>query len=59
MDDRFKQIRDILIYILALNWLVDRAVLYQKKIEELACSFPQVKMCHKVRTRGREDDIHL
>jgi cation diffusion facilitator family transporter len=41
------------------NVLVDKAVLDHQKIEKLVHTFPRVKKCHKVRTRGREDDIHV
>ncbi|KAF0135072.1 MAG: Cation diffusion facilitator family transporter [Candidatus Saganbacteria bacterium] len=39
--------------------LVDRAAVDRMKIEEIARSHPKVIVCHKVRTRGREDDIHV
>ena len=39
--------------------LVDRAVVDHKKIEGLILSHPTVKHCHKVRSRGPEDDVHV
>jgi cation diffusion facilitator family transporter len=41
------------------NVLVDRAVVDRKKIEQLVAAIPNVRVCHKIRTRGREDDIHM
>jgi cation diffusion facilitator family transporter len=35
------------------------AVFDDKKIEELVLSIPGVENCHKIRTRGREDDIYV
>lgn len=39
--------------------LVDRAVIDHAQIEQIALACPNVKMCHKVRSRGREDDVHV
>jgi divalent metal cation (Fe/Co/Zn/Cd) transporter len=39
--------------------LVDRAVVDHKKIEGLLLSHPAVHFCHKVRSRGPEDDVHV
>jgi cation diffusion facilitator family transporter len=41
------------------NVLVDRAVVDRKKIEQLVAAIPNVRVCHKIRTRGRTDDIHM
>jgi len=39
--------------------LVDRAVVDHKEIEGLVLTHPAVKLCHKVRSRGPEDDVHV
>lgn len=39
--------------------LCDRAVVPIDKVYEIAMSTPGVKDCHNIRTRGREDDIHM
>lgn len=39
--------------------LVDRAVIDHAQIEKVVLACPNVKMCHKVRSRGREDDVHV
>jgi cation diffusion facilitator family transporter len=39
--------------------LVDKAVVDHKRIEELLLIHPQVRFCHKVRSRGPEDDVHV
>lgn len=41
------------------NVLVDRAVIGREKVQALVNAFPGVKVSHKIRTRGREDDIHM
>lgn len=39
--------------------LVDRMAMDRKAIEKVVLSIPKVKVCHNIRTRGREDDIHV
>ncbi|MCM8757834.1 MAG: cation diffusion facilitator family transporter [Candidatus Omnitrophica bacterium] len=39
--------------------LCDTAVIDAKEIEELVKSIDKVIDCHKIRTRGRKDDIHI
>ncbi|MCU0641785.1 MAG: cation diffusion facilitator family transporter [Candidatus Margulisbacteria bacterium] len=39
--------------------LVDRAAVDHKMIEGLLLAHPAVKLCHKVRSRGPEDDMHI
>jgi cation diffusion facilitator family transporter len=39
--------------------LVDRAVIDHKMIEALLLVHPEVRFCHKVRSRGPEDDVHV
>lgn len=39
--------------------LMDSVVLDEKDIERLVLSVDGVKSCHKIRTRGREDDIKV
>jgi cation diffusion facilitator family transporter len=39
--------------------LVDRAVVDHQRIEGLLQTHPAVKLCHKVRSRGPEDDVHV
>ncbi len=39
--------------------LVDREAIDRKKIEEIVLARPEIMVCHKIRTRGREDDIHV
>jgi cation diffusion facilitator family transporter len=40
--------------------LCDTAVIMDdKKIGDIVLSVKGVKNCHKIRTRGREDDIHI
>jgi cation diffusion facilitator family transporter len=39
--------------------LVDRAVISHAQVEKIVLACPNVKMCHKVRSRGREDDVHV
>ncbi|MFA5500203.1 MAG: cation diffusion facilitator family transporter [Candidatus Omnitrophota bacterium] len=41
------------------NVLCDTIILDDKKIEKLVLSVKDVQACHKIRTRGREDDIHV
>lgn len=39
--------------------LVDKAVVDHRKIEALLLAHPDIKQCHKVRSRGPEDDVHV
>lgn len=39
--------------------LCDTAVIEAKKIEEIVLAVPGVRRCHRVRTRGRRDDVHI
>lgn len=39
--------------------LCDTAAIDEKKIKNIVLNIKGVKTCHKVRTRGRPDDIHL
>lgn len=39
--------------------LVDAAIADPKKIEEIVLKVKGVKSCHKIRTRGRPDDIYI
>jgi len=39
--------------------LCDAAVIDNAKIEEVVISVDEVLECHKIRTRGRKDDIHM
>lgn len=39
--------------------LCDRAVVPIDKVYEIAMKVPGVRDCHNIRTRGREDDIHM
>jgi len=39
--------------------LCDTAVLDTDKIKQVVMEVPGVKMCHRIRTRGRPDDIHI
>lgn len=39
--------------------LVDTAVLDTSRIEEVCASIDGIEKCHKIRTRGREDDINI
>jgi cation diffusion facilitator family transporter len=41
------------------NVLCDAIILDGKKIENIVLSVKGVRTCHKIRTRGREDDIHV
>jgi cation diffusion facilitator family transporter len=41
------------------NVLVDQAAGDREKMLQICMSFKEVKLCHKLRTRGREDDIHV
>lgn len=41
------------------NILVDSVALDEQEVEKLVDSIDGVKSCHKVRTRGREDDIKV
>lgn len=39
--------------------LCDTAVLGEGEVERIVLKVPGVKKCHRVRTRGRRDDVHL
>ncbi|MFZ5800207.1 MAG: cation diffusion facilitator family transporter [Candidatus Omnitrophota bacterium] len=39
--------------------LCDTAVIEENRIEEICLKIPGVVRCHKIRTRGRGDDIHV
>jgi cation diffusion facilitator family transporter len=39
--------------------LVDTMVLDKSRIEEICASIEGIEKCHKIRTRGREDDINI
>jgi cation diffusion facilitator family transporter len=39
--------------------LVDKAVLNKQQVKAIVFSHPEVKSCHKIRSRGREDDIKV
>lgn len=39
--------------------LVDKAVLNKQQVKEIVFSHPEVRSCHKIRSRGREDDIKV
>lgn len=39
--------------------LLDRAVVDESKIRDLVMSFPQVRGCHKIRSRGRKDQMYI
>lgn len=39
--------------------LCDTVAVDEKKIVDIVLSIPGVKTCHKIRTRGRPDDIHV
>jgi len=39
--------------------LCDMAIVDTKRIEDIVLGVEQVKACHKIRTRGRPDDIHV
>jgi cation diffusion facilitator family transporter len=39
--------------------LVDRAVIDADQIREITMGFTQVRDAHKIRSRGREDDLHV
>lgn len=41
------------------NVLCDMIILDDKKIEKVVLSVKGVQACHKIRTRGREDDIYV
>lgn len=41
------------------NVLCDTIILDDKKIESIVMSIKGVQACHKIRTRGREDDIYV
>jgi cation diffusion facilitator family transporter len=39
--------------------LVDKAVLNKQQVKAIVFSHPEVRSCHKIRSRGREDDIKV
>lgn len=39
--------------------LVDKAMLDREMIQKIVMDFPEVKDVHRIRSRGREDDIHM
>ncbi len=39
--------------------LCDRVIVDPAVITDIVLSIPEVKGCHKIRTRGRKDDIHI
>ena len=39
--------------------LVDKAMLDKEMIQRIVMEFPEVKDVHRIRSRGREDDIHM
>lgn len=39
--------------------LCDRITLDPRLIEQTVMDIPRIRECHKVRTRGKEDDIHI
>lgn len=41
------------------NVLCDTIILNEKKVENIVMSVKGVRACHKIRTRGREDDIYI
>jgi divalent metal cation (Fe/Co/Zn/Cd) transporter len=41
------------------NVLCDAIIIDDKKIEKIVMSVKGVRSCHKIRTRGREDDIYV
>ena len=41
------------------NILVDKAVVDTDKIKEIVMEFSNVKDAHKIRSRGKEDDMHI
>lgn len=41
------------------NILCDRAALVAGKIKDIVMDIEGVRECHKIRTRGRQDDIHV
>lgn len=47
------------IFVPTCGTLSDKAIFDQKLIEEIVSSFEEVKDVHKVRSRGRADDIHM
>ncbi len=47
------------IFLEATNTLTDSAVLNPKEIYEIAMSCEEVKACHKIRSRGRKDEIFI
>jgi cation diffusion facilitator family transporter len=43
----------------AAKILTDASVINTTKIEKIVASFSDVRLCHKIRTRGREDSIFI
>jgi cation diffusion facilitator family transporter len=43
----------------SLQVLVDTMVLDKSRVEAVCASIEGIKKCHKIRTRGREDDINI
>lgn len=41
------------------NVLCDAVVLEPEKISAIVCGFEGVSTCHKIRSRGQEDDMHI
>ena len=39
--------------------LCDATIIDAKRIEEVCMRIPGVEKCHKIRTRGRQDDVHI
>ena len=39
--------------------LCDKAVLDPAQVERIVRSFPEVRDCHEIRTRGRNDDVYV
>ncbi|NQU73395.1 MAG: cation transporter [Candidatus Omnitrophica bacterium] len=49
----FKILRD------ASNILCDRAAVFSGEIKDIVMDIKGVEECHRIRTRGREDDVHV
>lgn len=47
------------IVIHSANILCDAAPIQADKIKDIVSSIDEIKVCHKIRTRGREDDVHV
>jgi cation diffusion facilitator family transporter len=39
--------------------LCDAAVIDSREIQQVVLSVPGVRRCHRIRTRGRQDDVHI